>query len=67
MQCSEWLQSYQIVHDTGRIAVVWAKVEPAKHRVLHLLITETNVFLDVGILDADWLGEVSEDVRVGKV
>ena len=42
-------------------------MEPAEHRVLDLLVSELNVLLDVGILDADWLGEVSEDIRVGQV
>ena len=42
-------------------------MEPAQHRVLHLLISELDMLLDVGILDADWLGEVSEDIGVGQI
>ena len=67
MQRGERLQSYQVVHDAGRIAVVRAKVKSAEHWILHLLIAETNVLLYVGVLDAHWFGEVSKDARIRKI
>ena len=67
MQRGERFQSYQEVHNAGRVAVVGAKVKSAEHWVLHLLIAETNVLLYVGVLDAYWLGEVSKDDRIRKV
>lgn len=67
MQCSEGLQSYQIVHDTSCIAVMGAKVKSAEHWVFDFLVSQTNMLLHIGVLDANWLGEVSEDIRVGQI
>lgn len=67
MQRSEWLQSYEKVHDPGRVAVVGSKVEPSQHRILHLLVAETDILLYLWVLEPDRLCEVPEDFGVGKV
>ena len=67
MECSERLQSNKIVHHASCIAVVRAKVEPPQHWVIDFFIAQADMLFHRRILDANWLCEVSEDIRVIQV
>ena len=67
MEGGERLQSDKKVHNASCITVVRAKVESTQHRVINFFIAQADVFFYGWVLDAHWLCEVSEDIRVVQV
>lgn len=67
MEGGKGLQSDEVMHDSGCVAVVRAEMESPHGWVLILLIPLTNSLLYGRALHTHWLGEVSIDSLVLQV